>query len=288
MKSKLTGIYLLLFALIFSGGLAFASAAQEVPSSLMYQAVNKYKNKDYTGCAQDMDYVIKNSKPTDIAYYYKALSYAQLGMIDEARSAYETARSMSTNRALIDYSTQAIEAIDCMNGGDGCSSSSGDPNAEGAVSDDITNFIKSEEFLHDDVKKNLQSKTIERAKSEINNGKKPTEKDLKYLNNNDNMPTDKEIADAVRTFSKLGINPITPMYSNAAMYGMGQNAELAQMSAFLNGQNNNRNGYDMMNMIPMLSAMQSSDGKSGLNKEFIQTMMMNQMLPSFNFGNSDK
>ena len=68
----------------------------------------------------------------------------------------------------------------------------------------------------------------------------------------------------------------------------GANSELAQMNALLGGNNNNNN--NMMNLMPIINALQTSGqgGNSGFSKEFIQTYMMNQMLPNFNFGSDDK
>ena len=45
-----------------------------------------------------------------------------------------------------------------------------------------------------------------------------------------------------------------------------------------------------MNLMPIINALQTSGqgGNSGFSKEFIQTYMMNQMLPNFNFGSDDK
>lgn len=272
MKLKLIGVSLIVAGLLISSGISFAANDKTViPSSFLYQAVNKYKQKNYTGCIQDMEYIIKKGKATDIAYYYQAISYAQLGMNDKAKEAYEAAIRLSSDKTLVDYANQAVICID--------DSTQCDSNLDEA---DITKFIKSDKFMHDDVQQGLQKNALDRVKSEINSDSRPDDNDLKYLNQN-NEPTDKEIADAVRTLSKLGINPIA---SNG--YSMwGQNPEMMQMNALMGNQNNNNN--NMMNLIPMISAMQSApDGKNKINKEFVQAYMINQMLPSFNFGNNDK
>ena len=134
--------------------------------------------------------------------------------------------------------------------------------------------------MHQEVEDGLKQKAIEKAKAEINNDVKPGEDTLKYINH---QPTDKEIADAVRTFQKMGINPFGG--GNLAMYG--QNPELAQMNAMF-GNNNSNNNMNMMNLMPMINAMQAQGGNSNMSKEFVQTYMMNQMLPNFNFNNDDK
>ncbi len=270
MKLKSLQSCLIIFGLILSTGIAFAAAEKvQIPSSFVYQAMNKYKNKNYTGCIQDMDYMIKMGKPSDIAYYYKAISYAQLGMQAEARESYELASNITKNTVLRDYATQAVACIDDV--------TMCDMSLDEA---DITKFIKSEKFMHQEVEDGLKQKAIEKAKAEINNDVKPGEDTLKYINH---QPTDKEIADAVRTFQKMGINPFGG--GNLAMYG--QNPELAQMNAMF-GNNNSNNNMNMMNLMPMINAMQAQGGNSNLSKEFVQTYMMNQMLPNFNFNNDDK
>ena len=271
LKSLVSG--LIISGIVLSTGIAFAASKNvQIPTSFVYQAINKYKNKNYTGCIQDMDYIIQKGRPSDIVYYYRAISYSQLGMSDKARESYDAARNISRNRVLIDYATQAINCID--------DATLCDANLDDS---DITKFIKSNEFMHNDVKTTLENQAIERVQQEINEDIKPTENNLKYINQN-NEPTDKEIADAVRTLSKLGINPLANM--NMGQFGA-MNSEIAQINAMFGNNNNNNN--NMMNFIPMISAMsQSGGGNSNISKEFVQAYMMNQMLPGFNFSNNDK
>lgn len=274
MKFKFVLTGLIISGIILSTGVALAASDKnknvQIPTSFVYQAINKYKDKNYTGCIQDMDYIIQKGRPTDVAYYYKAISYSQLGMPDKARESYEAARSISSNRILIDYATQAVNCID--------DSTLCDYNLDES---DISRFIKSNEFMHNDVKTELENQALERVKAEINNDVKPSEDNINKINLN-NQPTDKEIADAVRTFAKLGISP----YGLTGAIG-GMNSEIAQINAMFgnNGSNNN----NLMNLIPMLSAMSSNqNGNSSVSKEFVQAYMMNQMLPGLSFSSSDK
>ena len=98
--------------IVLTTGIAFAASKNvQIPTSFVYQAINKYKNKNYTGCIQDMDYIIQKGRPSDIVYYYRAISYSQLGIPEKARESYDAARNISRNRVLIDYATQAINTI---------------------------------------------------------------------------------------------------------------------------------------------------------------------------------
>lgn len=275
MKLKQALVYTLITGILLTGTITYAAQKREnVPSSFLYNAINKYKQKNYTGCIQDMDYIIQKGRPSDLVYYYKAISYAQLGMQTEARQAYESAAAITSNRILKDYANQAMMCID-------------DPTTCDSNLDenDITSFIKSEKFMHPEVKETVQKQAIERAREQINDEIQPGYDTVKYINMSQNGPTDKEIADAVRTLAKLGINPLG--MSNPALM-TGANAELAQINALLGGNNNNNN--NIMNLMPIINAMQTSgQGRnSGMSKEFIQTYMMNQMLPNFSFGSDDK
>ena len=272
---KFLGTGLIALSLLLSGSLVFASTSKiNAPSSFLYQAVGKYKTGNYTGCIQDMDYLIDNGKATDIVYYYKALSYARLGISDKAKESYMKAITETKDLAIMEYSKQAITCIDNPSA---CSAD--------ASGKDISSFIQSNKFLHSDVENDLRKKGVDKVRTKINQDKPLTEDDFKYINEN-NAPTDKEIADAVRTFQKLGINPLA---QNGAMnYSAYQDPTVMQMNMLL-GNNTNSND-NMMNLIPFLTQMKSGQNSTNpeVNKSMVQAMMLNQMLPSFNFGSNDK
>ena len=86
------------------------------------------------------------------------------------------------------------------------------------------------------------------------------------------MPTNEEIANAVKTLAKLGVNPMGSMVQ-PAMY---QNPEMMQMNMLLG---NNTQSYNNMNMLPLL--MMNQNSRENMSPEFIETMMMNQMTPTY-------
>ena len=81
------------------------------------------------------------------------------------------------------------------------------------------------------------------------------------------MPSNDEIANAVKTLAKVGVNPMAGFNS-----GMMTNPDLMQMNMLL-GNNNTNNG--MSNMLPYL-LMGQNNGQN-LSPELIQSMMMSQM-----------
>jgi len=84
------------------------------------------------------------------------------------------------------------------------------------------------------------------------------------------MPTNDEIAQAVKTLAKLGINPMAGMNANYA------NPEMMEMNMLLGNNTQTNNG---MNMLPML--LMNQNGVQKMSPELIQTMMMSQMAPTY-------
>ena len=86
------------------------------------------------------------------------------------------------------------------------------------------------------------------------------------------MPTNEEIANAVKTLAKLGINPMGQMAQPMSY----QNPEMMQMSMLLGNNTQQNNG---MNMLPLL--MMNQNGSQNMSPELLETMMMNQMTPTY-------
>ena len=83
------------------------------------------------------------------------------------------------------------------------------------------------------------------------------------------VPSNEEIANAVKTLAKVGFNPMAGFNGN--MYS---NPEMMQMNMLLG---NNGNGAQMNNMLPFLLMSQNQDGTQKMSPELIQSMMMSQM-----------
>lgn len=105
-------------------------------------------------------------------------------------------------------------------------------------------------------------------------------------------PSNDEIANAVKTLAKAGINPLQ-QYNQAAMYQMpnAANNEYAAMGMMFGNGNNNNQGYNnnMMNMLPYI-LQQSPQGSNNpqANASLIQSMMMSQMMPDLGGGSDSK
>jgi len=86
------------------------------------------------------------------------------------------------------------------------------------------------------------------------------------------IPTNDEIANAVKTLAKAGLNPFAGMNAGYS------NPQMMQMSMLLNDNNGYGYNYNNMNMLPVLLMNQNSEQQ--LPTDLIQTMMMNQMSPA--------
>lgn len=244
---------------------------------VVYGAIAKYKQKNYTGTIQDLTpylnpegdkYNNKNNtiKDSSVAYYYYGLAFNQLGLKDQARAAYNEVLQKKDNQKLVDY---AVRAIACMDGRPQCAANYVDKNAP--AEDDMTVFIKSNKQLHDDVVEQIQKKALDKQMDRINNDMAPDMQNYKLLNDASSeikaQPTDKEIADAVRVLAKVGFNPLNNMMNGYV------DPQLAAMSAML-GNNNNVNN---MNYLPYM--ISQGQGNPDVAKQMMQSMMISQMMP---------
>ena len=252
---KLKKIILGLAALAFMA-IQTASFADQVSDSTIKSLVSKYKAQNYLGCIQASDKVIQKNPSNIFAYYYKGLSYYQLGKKEEAISAFEKVQALNSNKTLVEYSKKGIA---CLETPEECAT-------YGQAQSDLDLFIKSKKFYDKSVQAEVNKKKLDRIRENIND-------ELKNTDQKSEVPTNDEIANAVKTLAKIGINPLAGI--NAGY----QNPEMMQMNMLL-GNNNMNNGMGMNNnMLPML--LMNKEAMQNMSPEVIQSMMMNQMAPAF-------
>ncbi len=233
-----------------------ASFAANVSDSAIRMLVSKYKAHNYLGCIQDSETILKTNPSNVFALYYKGLAYTQLGKKEEAIETFEKVKTLNTSSQLTQYATKGIA---CLNNSEECRA--GDSN-------ELDAFIKSNKFYDQSVQTEVNKKKLERIKENINDELAPKKSEAEA------MPTNDEIAQAVKTLAKIGLNPM----ANQATGGMyAQNPEMMQMNMLLGNNSNHQN--NSMDMIQML--MMNQNGKQNISPELIQTMMMSQMNPDF-------
>lgn len=224
-----------------------------VSNAQIKEAIKKYKAQNYTGCLQDTEEMIKKDPSNSFAYYYQALAYTQLGKKDAATEAYNKVISLNTVSVLVENSTKGIN---CLDGKDGCKPANVDDS-------ELDKFIKSDKFYGNSVQADLNKKKLDQIKNNINN----------QTNQKSEMPTNDEIAEAVKTLAKVGINPLSGMNMNGYQ---NMNPEMMQMNMLLGSNNNNQ-----MNMLPMMLMNQNGNK---ISPEIVQSMLMNSMSADLNYG----
>jgi len=260
----------LLTALLIAGGTAIAAVAPNLSV-----AIKKYKGQNYVGCIQDTQDLTKKDPSNALAYYYMAISYASIGKKDDAINAYEKVITLSTDETLVEY---ARKGSDCLNSPEGCKTK------ESALGADpeLDRFIRSGEDFSKDTLDMLEKMRIERLKNNLN-------KEAEFKGE---VPTNDEIAEAVKVLARAGINPVAQNPYIQAQQAMYQNPEYMQLQMMLGNQNNNNDMF--ANMLPfMLAQGQNQNGADkNVSADMLKNMMMSSMIgnvnTTFDFNNNNK
>ena len=272
---------------------AFDKETVYYPNANLKSAISKYKRGNYSGCLQELFSLVKKDPSNSLAYYYMAMAFTHVDSQSEAIEAYEKVIALSPNSYLANFATKGR---DCLTGGPACAST-------GAVEteDELDRFINapygnglSEEVEKDMAKQRLNTlqKTINKKNNlEIEDVQKIREFDEKQQNSQSleeeneklAMVSDEEVLQAVKTLKEAGLN--LTVQSDNPYSQMMQDPRMAEMSMLL-GNNNNNNSNNMMNMLPML--MQKAEKGENIDPRFMQAMMMNSMMPDFNFSSDNR
>lgn len=250
-------------------------------------AISLYKSGNYSECIKNLNTIIGQDASYPVAYYYLGLCYAKTNNKTLAIKNYDKVIAMNSDKSL---KSMAKAAKDCLG-------TSGFTGLDAQLS--ISKNSQAEKFLTPEIKKEVQPQPTNLE----------TKKQLTKTTKPEKMPSNDEIGAAIMTLKKAGlwngqaINSQTPIQNNedsqkkqqelmAKMY-MQQMTQQMNNPAYLmmgmNGNNNN-NGMgmnNMMNMLPFMMNNQNGDNNPAMNQQFIQTMMMSQMMPNLDFSSSD-
>lgn len=276
-------VLLTLTTLILLSSSVFANAMTEEKIS---DAISLYKKGDYAECIKNLDTIISQDSSYPVAYYYLGLCYAKTHKRGLAIKNYDKVISLSTDKSL---KSMAKAAKDCLG-------TSGFTGMDAQLC--ISNNSKAERFITPEIKKEEppadkkiipQQPKKEEVKKDV---KQPSNAEIGAAimtlkkaglwngNNSSQIQTQQQSADSAKKnqdmMAKMYMQQLTQQMNNPAYLMMG-----------MNGNNNNSmGGMNMMNMLPF---MMNQDGNSNpaANQQFIQTMMMSQMMPNFDFSSSD-
>lgn len=214
-------IVLALFLFTILVGLNNLTFAATATNKISYQqtvvkpAIVKYRNGNYVGALQDLEDILRKEPTNTYAIYYLALCHTRLGHKEKAQKLYTEIIDNSANSALVYYSQKAV---DCLENPDG---NACNPTQASQTSDDMTRFIQSGEKVHPAAMDKIINNRMQR---ELESSER-----LKNSKSDASMPTNEEIAQALNTLSKAGLNP----------YGVNALSNLTN-NTLLNPYNNNQ------------------------------------------------
>ena len=272
--------FLLIFASIAVMGMininkSLASTNYVVPkapyvSPALKPCIAKYKQENYTGAMQDLEELIKKEKNNTLAKYYLALCYTRLGYKEEAQTLYKEVVEKDDNVALTHYSQRALDCLEDPNSTK-CEVPKVATKKQEEELDDISKFIRSGKKIHPAAMDRITKERMERKLQESEYIRKQQESQALPLKSDASLPTNEEIASALNTLSKIGINPF---YQNQTAYNLNPtNLPLNQINPMMLLNNNN-----------MYGAMLGSNQNPELTKMLLLNSLTNQQNNYTNYG----
>lgn len=240
-------IIALLSILVLVATINVASAKTTNNSSLA-SAIKMYKAGNYSQSYNALSDIVSKDQSNALAYYYLAMTSAQIGKKDEAIENYEKVLNLSTNSQLTRY---AKKGKVCLENPDKCS----DPYDDES---DMDKFIRRSygSGFSTEARSEYEKQKIENLMREMNRKDDiPSQKFKDYRDFSSEVPTNDEIVTALRTLQRAGLGNL--------VFGNGY----SELSA-LGGRNANE--YDMINAL--------MGGKNtSLSPQVIQSLITNQM-----------
>lgn len=241
MKKKL----LLILSLVILVSACQTHAKSSVSTELT-DAIKTYKSGNYSECYLKLEQLIKIEPANALAYYYMAMTSAQIGRKDEAIANYDKAIALipETNN----LSRYAKKGKRCLETPDKCEDSLFD-----TLEDEFIQKKQGPKFS-EEVRSDLERLKIEHIMREMNRKDNITPKDFEEFKDFSNVPSNDEIVAALRTLQRAGLNnPIQNNYS-----------DLSVLTG--NSQNNS-----IMNYM----------GNSSMNPMLIQALLTNNITQGF-------
>ncbi len=249
-------ILLLLSIVICSSTMNLVNAKTTTNSDLA-SAIKMYKAGNYSQCYTTLNNVIKKDPSNAIAYYYLAITNAQLGKKDEAISNYEKAISLAPDNQVGRY---AQKGKTCLEKPDECHN-----DVDEATELDAFVQQKFGSGFSEAARGEYEKQKIENMMREMNRGKDiaPTEfKDYKDFSSMNNTPSNDEIVAALRVLQNAGFGNL-----------LNNNNNMSDLSLLTGGQNNNN---AMLNML-----LGGNTANGSMNPQVIQALLTNQLSTGF-------
>ena len=169
----------------------------------MTEAIKLYKKGNYTECYTKLESSIAKDPSNPLAYYYKGMTAAQIGKKAEAIENYEKALTLAPQRSnLVKYAEKGKR---CLETPENCN----EPKYEDAMDE----FIRSRQAgkFSDEAREMFEKLKIEQMMRDMNRQddidpqKFREYRDFSSMNTPSDVPTNDEIANAVKTLQKAGL-----------------------------------------------------------------------------------
>ena len=249
----------LLTILICASTVNFASAKTTTNSALS-SAIRLYKAGNYSQSYLAFNDIVANDPSNAVAYYYLAMTSAQIGKKQEAISNYEKVLSLAPNGKLSDYATKGKICIETP---EKCH----EDTREDSATDRFIRGTFGSGFSKE-ARNNYETQKIQNLMREMNRNNEISPQKFKdYKDFSSEVPTNDEIVDAIRVLQNAGLGNIV---------GIGGNNHYdSEMSLLTGGQNSNN--IEMLNLL--LGGNRNST--SNLSPQVIQSLLTNQMSAGF-------
>ena len=240
-------ILVILSVLICSMGLTCVEAKTN-SNATVNSAIRMYKAQNYSQCYNTLTNIVQQDPSNALAYYYLAMSAAQIGKKSEAIENYNKVLTLSTDPQLERYAKKGKR---CLENPIQCN--------EETVETELDKFIQGPygSGFSDEVRSDYEKQLIDNMKREINRNKDIAPQKFKdYKDFSSQAPTNDEIVNALRVLQRAGLTNI------------GNNSELSLLTG-------SRSENDiLLNML-------TGQGTSTMSPQVIQSLLTNQMSIGF-------
>ena len=209
-----------------------------------------YKSGNYSECYVKLTDYVKKDPSNALAYYYLAMSSAQIGKKTEAIANYDKVLALTSPDG--NLGRYATKGKTCLEAPDKCQDST--------YSSPLEEFIRSKNAtVTDQVRSDYERLKIENMMREINrNDNIPPQEFKEYKDFSSSVPTNDEIVAALRTLQRAGLG---------GLFSNNYQNDLSLLTGYQNPQQNNQ----FFNMM----------GNPSMNPQLIQALLTNNMSLGF-------
>lgn len=245
-------ILVILGALICSMSIMAVDAKTSVKSPELSEAIKMYKAQNYSESYKILNAYVNKEQSNALAYYYLAMSSAQIGNKNEAVENYEKVLRLTSPES--NLGRYATKGKTCIVAPEAC-------HVDETQSDSIDAFIRSNygNIFSKKVRSQYEQQKIENLMREMNRGKDVAPSSFKgYKDFSYETPSNDEIVAALRVLQRAGLNDVVA-------------SNISDFSILTGGQT-----YGNEALLNMLTGK-----KDSLNPQVIQSLLTNQMSIGF-------